>query len=171
VPRKMWNLVLTCSLALLSSCFRSYETDLSRDADANDLLLDSGNYSIDSGIDKPSLLGNWQGDFQVYNPNGISYTAIPATVEFTDTGVVISVRGTELFTGNYVIDSDQMPQQIDLVIFGPRRETVITYTFPAIYKIENNVLTLTAAPYSPRPQSFSPEGDQLLMVFELAKNP
>ncbi len=171
VPCKTWYLVLTCSLALLPSCFRSYETDLSRDAGANRLLLDSGDCSLDSGIDKPSLLGYWQGDFQVYNPNGISFSAMPATVEFTDTGVVVSIRGIELFTGNYVIDSEQMPQQIDLEIFGPKREKLVAHTLPAIYKIENNTLTLTAAASSPRPHSFSPEGDQLLMVFELAKSP
>ncbi len=122
--------------------------------------------SVVTEIEGPSLLGRWEGSVRLYSWSGDLVVSERATLEFTDTEIVLIYGAIEVRAG-YSTGSDDLFRQLDIEPYIPVADVALV--IPGIYQIENNALTLAFGNLSTRPQSFIPSEGAPLTLYELTR--
>ncbi len=137
---------------------------------------------VDAGIEEASLLGAWRGRLLFTdNDNQVSILD-DIGFEFTDTEVVVSFTGIELYRASYSVNRDVDFYQVDMKITSVSRHVApqlaeadlaslnFQHSFPAIFKLENGQLTIAMSVWlSSPPRSLDPGVEAMTAVLELSR--
>ncbi|MBN1654394.1 MAG: hypothetical protein JXA30_11550 [Deltaproteobacteria bacterium] len=131
--------------------------------------MDAGD-SLYNGVEEFTLEGTWEGELMFYGSDGALNGVTPATIEFTDTWIDVSVVGILIKFG-YSLNTDQTPQHINIELFDPERTLPYPYIIPAFYKIEDGFLTLGLSFFSSQLKELNVEEKYFPMIFEVVRVP
>jgi uncharacterized protein (TIGR03067 family) len=109
--------------------------------------------------DLPSLVGSWIGETGI--KGGKPSPPEDASMEFSKDGTLIFKEKGKEIPGSYKMDATPFPAQLDLTL-GAGGQNI---SFPGIYKIDGDTLTICFTFMGDRPTKFeSPDGSKTMLI-------